>query len=84
MKGRVPLLQHEKALVITTTLFREEHYKAGLEAVMARIIDDWGLRYPGIRKVEHVYFYGVPIADADTRRSYLEQTYKLGKEFAQS
>ena len=82
VKGRVPLLQHEKALVITTTLFREEDYKAGMEAVMARIIDDWGLRYPGIRKVEHVYFYGVPIEDTDTRRSYLERTYKLGKEFA--
>jgi len=84
VRGRVPLLQHEKALVISTTLFREEDYKAGMEAVMARIIDDWGLRYPGIRKVEHVYFYGVPIADADTRRIYLERTYKLGKEFAQS
>ena len=55
-----------------------------MEAVMARIIDDWGLRYPGIRKVEHVYFYGVPIADADTRRIYLERAYNLGKEFAQS
>jgi NAD(P)H dehydrogenase (quinone) len=84
VRGRVPLLQHEKALVISTTLFREEDYKAGMEAVMARIIDDWGLRYPGIRKVEHIYFYGVPIADADTRRIYLERTYKLGKEFAQS
>jgi NAD(P)H dehydrogenase (quinone) len=84
VKGRVPLLHHEKALVITTTLFREEDYKAGMEAVMARIIDDWGLRYPGVKKVEHVYFYGVPIADADTRRKYLEQTYKLGKEFALS
>ena len=84
VRGRVPLLQHDKALVITTTLFREEDYKAGMEAVMARLIDDWGLRYPGVKKVEHVYFYGVPIADADTRRKYLEQTYKLGKEFALS
>ena len=82
VKGRVPLLHHEKALVMTTTLFREADYKAGMEAVMARIIDDWGLRYPGIKKVEHVYFYGVPIADAETRRSYLERAFKLGKEFA--
>jgi NAD(P)H dehydrogenase (quinone) len=28
VRGRVPLLQHEKALVISTTLFREEDYKA--------------------------------------------------------
>ena len=51
---------------------------------MARIIDEWGLQYPGVKKVEHVYFYGVPVADDETRRSYLERAYKLGKEFAQS
>jgi NAD(P)H dehydrogenase (quinone) len=83
-KGRVPLLHHEKALVISTTLFKEEDYKADWEAPMARIIDDWGLRYPGVRKVEHVYFYRVPVADDETRRSYLERAYKPGKEFALS
>ena len=83
-KGRVPLLHHEKALVISTTLFKEEDYKADWEAPMTRIIDDWGLRYPGVKKVEHVYFYGVPAVDAETRRGYLERSYKLGKEFAQS
>ncbi len=31
-KGRVSLLQHEKALVISTTLFKEEDYKADWEA----------------------------------------------------
>jgi NAD(P)H dehydrogenase (quinone) len=83
-KGRVPLLQHEKALVISTTLFNEENYKADWEAPMSRIIDDWGLRYPGVKKVEHVYFYRVPVADDETRRSYLERAYKLGEEFALS
>lgn len=79
----MPLLQHKKALVINTTLFQEEDYKAHWEAPMTRIIDDWGLRYPGVRKVEHVYFYRVPVADDETRRGYLERAYKLGKEFAQ-
>ncbi len=83
VKGRVPLLHHEKALIISTTLFKEEDYKAGWEEPMTRIIDDWGLRYPGVKKVDHVYFYSVPVADEDTRRSYLERTYTLGKEFAQ-
>ena len=83
-KGRVPLLQHEKALVISTTLFKEEDYKADWEAPMTRIIDDWGLRYPGVKNVEHVYFYGVGVVDAETRRSYLERSYKLGKEFTKS
>ncbi len=84
VKGRVPLLQHEKALVINTTLFREEDYKAQLKEPMKRIIDEWGLRYPGVKKVEHIYFYRVPTADNETRQSYLERAYKLGKEFAQS
>ena len=83
-KGRVPLLHHEKALVISTTLFKEEDYKADWEAPMTRIIDDWGLRYPGVKNVEHVYFYGVGAVDAETRRSYLERSYKLGKEFTKS
>lgn len=82
MKGRVPLLHHEKALVISTTLFKEADYKSGLETPMTRMIDDWGLRYPGVKNVEHVYFYGVPVASEDTRRSYLERAFKLGKEFA--
>ena len=77
------MLQHEKALVINTTLFKEEDYKAELEEPMTRVIDDWGLRYPGVKKVEHVYFYRVPVVDDATRQSYLERAYKLGKEFAQ-
>lgn len=84
VKGRVPMLRHEKALVINTTLFCEADYKAGLEEPMTRIIDDWGLRYPGVKKVEHVYFYSVPVTDDETRRSYLERAYQLGKEFAES
>jgi len=83
VKGRVPLLHHDKALVINTTLFSEEDYKAGLEAPMKWIIDDWGLRYPGVKKVEHVYFYRVSATDDETRRGYLERAYKLGKDFSQ-
>jgi NAD(P)H dehydrogenase (quinone) len=50
----VPLLKHEKALIINTTLFNEEAYQSlGLEEAMKRLIDDWALRYPGIQKVEH-------------------------------
>jgi NAD(P)H dehydrogenase (quinone) len=81
-KGRVPLLHHEKALVISTTLFNEQDYKADWQAPMTRVIDDWGLRYPGIKKVEHVYFYGVPVVDAEARRGYLERAYELGRQFA--
>jgi len=81
-KGRVPLLQHEKALVISTTLFGEDDYKTYWQLPMTRIIDDWGLRYPGIKKVDHVYFYRAFVVDDETRRSYLKRAYILGKEFA--
>jgi NAD(P)H dehydrogenase (quinone) len=81
VRGRIPLLRHEEALVISTTLFREEDYKAALAAPMEKIIDDWGLRYPGVKHVEHVYFYGVTIADEPTRRTYLERAYRLGCDF---
>ena len=80
--GRVPLLQHEKALVINTTMFKEEDYKAAWQMPMTRIIDDWGLRYPGIKKVEHVYFYRAAVTDDETRRGYLERAYALGRDFA--
>lgn len=83
IKGRVPLLRHEKVLIINTTLFKEEDYQGGLGDSMKRLIDDFGFRYPGIRKVQHVYFYAVGAADDDTRQSYLKRAYLLGKEFGQ-
>jgi len=76
------LLEHEKALVISTTLFKEEDYKKDWELPITRIIDDWGLRYPGIKNVEHVHFYNVPTTDDATRKSYLERAYQLGRDFA--
>ncbi len=81
-RGRVPLLKQEKALIINTTLFSEEDYKAAWQAPMSRIIDDWGLRYPGVKRVEHVYFYRVALGDQDTLKGYLQRAYQLGKEFA--
>jgi len=81
--GRVPHFKHEKALIISTTLFNEKAYQGGLGDAMKRLIDDFGFRYPGIRNVEHVYFYSVGEVDASTRQNYLQQAYCLGKEFAQ-
>lgn len=84
VKGRVPLLHHEKALIITPTLFKEEDYKGALGEAMTTIIDDWGLRYPGVKQVEHIYFYGAPVVDAATIQRYLQRAYLLGKEFGES
>ena len=79
--GRVPLLKHEKALIINTTLFNEEAYQAGLGDAMKKVIDDFAFRFPGIKNVEHEYFYAVHSADDQTIRSYLQKAYLLGKEF---
>jgi len=81
IKGRIPLFKHEKALLISTTLFNEESYQTGLGEAMKRLIDDFGFRYPGVKKVEHVYFYSVSAVGDDIRQSYLQEAYRLGKEF---
>ena len=83
VKGRVPLLHHKKALIMSTTMFSEADYAAEWQAPMRRIIDDWSLHYPGVEKVEHIYFYSVPVVDSDTRQRYLEQAYSLGRIFAE-
>lgn len=79
--GRVPLMHHEKALVISTTLFSEADYESDWKQPMTRIIDDWGLRYPGVKRVEHAYFYEVAIADPARLEGYLREARRLGREF---
>jgi NAD(P)H dehydrogenase (quinone) len=81
-EGRGPLLEHEKALIITPTLFCEADYKADWEEPMRRIIDDWGLRYPGVEHVEHVFFYSAAVGDAAQLEQYLQRAYELGRGFA--
>ena len=81
LDGRVPLLRHEKALIISTTLFDEESYRAGLGEAMRRLLDEFALQYRGIRNVEHVYFYAVTMADPATLQGYLERAYRLGRDF---
>jgi putative NADPH-quinone reductase len=49
---------------------------------MEMVVDSWGFRYPGIRKVEHEYFWAVPCVDAETRRRYLARSEELGRRFA--
>ena len=84
VEGKIPLLTHEKALVINTTIFNEKTYRSGFADAMKRLIDDWCLRYPGIKSVEHVFFYGVNGADDEIRRGYLDRAYRLGRDFTGS
>jgi NAD(P)H dehydrogenase (quinone) len=82
--GRIPLLRHEKALIISTTIFNKEAYDAGLRDAMTKLIDEFALHYPGIRTVEHEYFHAVNLADRKTLEGYLARAYQLGKEFSGS
>jgi NAD(P)H dehydrogenase (quinone) len=81
LKGRIPLLKHEKVQIINTTLFDEASYKAGFEPAIRRLVDDFAFRYPGIKKVEHAYYYAVHGASPEIRQSYLQNAYLLGKQF---
>jgi NAD(P)H dehydrogenase (quinone) len=81
VRGRIPLLRHEKALVIQTTIFDKIAYQNRLADAMQVLMDDYGLRYPGIKDVRHVFFHAVYGADDATRRGFLEEAYRLGREF---
>ncbi len=81
--GRIPLLKHQKALIISSTIFDERSYESlGIGEAMGRLMDDWCLRFPGIESVEHVYFYAMHDGNTDKLNGYLERAYQLGKQFA--
>jgi NAD(P)H dehydrogenase (quinone) len=82
LRGRIGLLRHQKALIISTTIFDEPSYReTGLREARRQLIDEFCLQYPGIAKVEHEYFHAVNLADEATRGRYLERAYALGREF---
>jgi NAD(P)H dehydrogenase (quinone) len=79
--GRIPLLTHEKALIIQTTIFDKAAYDAGLRDAIHVLVDEFALRYPGIKRVEREYFYAVHDADSAKLSRYLDRAYQLGCEF---
>ena len=83
INGRIPLLQHRRALIMTSTIFDENAYDDGIRDAISKVIDDWGFRYPGIDNVEHVYFYAATAAPPETIQRYLEQAYELGRDFGE-
>ena len=81
LDGRVPLLTQEKGLIITPTFFTREEYDGGWRQAMDTVLCDWGLEMAGVKRAEHVYFYAVLAAGEDGRRAYLEEAYRLGRDF---
>jgi NAD(P)H dehydrogenase (quinone) len=66
---------------MSSTIFNEHAYDDGIRDAIARVIDDWAFRYPGIEQVDHVYFYGATAAPPETIQRYLAHAYELGKTF---
>ena len=81
VNGRLPLLHHRRALILTSTLFDRAAYDAGIRDAMDKILDEWTFRYPGIANVEHVYFYAATCAPREKILAYLDQAYELGRDF---
>jgi NAD(P)H dehydrogenase (quinone) len=63
--GRVPLLHHQRALIMTSTIFGKNASDDGMRDDIGTVIDDWGFRFPGIEHVEHVYFYAATSASPE-------------------
>jgi NAD(P)H dehydrogenase (quinone) len=79
--GRIPLLKIKKAVIMHPTFFNEKVYREkGFKAAMEKTIDDWSLRYPGIKNVDHIYFHSILSVSPETRKKYLEIAYLKGKE----
>lgn len=81
LTGRIPLLKHKKALVITPTFFTEEHYSQGWQGAVTKILDEWTFTNTGIANVEHVFLYAVNSVDQATREAYLQKALRLGQAF---
>ena len=48
---------------------------------MDTVLCSWGLRMAGVNEAQHKYFYAVVAADDEKRRAYLEEAYRLGRDF---
>jgi NAD(P)H dehydrogenase (quinone) len=81
LRGRVPLLAQEKALIITPTFFREDEYDTGWRDAMDTVLCEWSLKMAGVKEARHVYLYAVLAADAATRQRYLQAAYELARDF---
>ena len=78
--GRIPLLKIKKAMIFQPTFFDEKAYRErGFRAAMEKTIDDWSLKYPGVEKVDHIYFHSILSVSPETRKKYLEIAYLKGK-----
>lgn len=79
--GRIPLLKIKKAIIMHPTFFDDKSYRElGFKDAMEKTIDNWSLKYPGIEKVDHIYFHSILSVSDETRKKYLQIAYLKGRE----
>ncbi len=76
------LLEHERALIITTSgasalLYRRHRFGRPLE----KTLSDWTLKMCGVRSVRHIFLYDVVNIGAAARERYLVKVRRFGKTF---
>jgi hypothetical protein len=49
INGRVPLLHHQRALIMTSTIFDKNAYDDGIRDAIGKVIDDWAFASPASR-----------------------------------
>jgi NAD(P)H dehydrogenase (quinone) len=81
VNGRFPLLDHQRVLVMTSTIFDKDAYDDGIRDAIGKVMDDWAFRFPGIADVEHVYFYAATTATSEQVQQSFQQAYDLGRDF---
>ncbi len=79
--GRIPLLKIKKAIIMHPTFFDDKSYRElGFKDAMEKTIDNWSLKYPGVEKVDHIYFHSILSVSEETRKKYLQIAYLKGRE----
>jgi NAD(P)H dehydrogenase (quinone) len=81
LSGRVPLLTQQKGLILTPTFFTEEEYDRGWREAMDTVLCDWSLQMAGVKEAHHAYFYTALSVSDEQRQNYLQEAYRLGRDF---
>lgn len=77
----VGLLHHRRALVINTAGASEAAYEAfGFHKPHHKVFCEWTLKMCGVREVRHLLMRGLATAKESTRRAYLAEARKAGRE----
>ncbi|OGP61408.1 MAG: hypothetical protein A2V67_01930 [Deltaproteobacteria bacterium RBG_13_61_14] len=80
--GPMPRLKIKKALILNTAGGMEPMYQGlGFTEAMKKVMDNGTLNFCGIPRVSHLIFHNVLNADDATRKGYLDEVYRLGREF---